>query len=101
MKEIDCVAYIREETPIADRYAQLAEECIEAAHAALKIYRIIRGVSPTETRIEDATAALSEELADIGACLDIIGIRQDDEYNSRKAGKIRRWFVRLGGKHER
>ena len=91
----DLIDIIRKETPIADRYAQLAEEYIEAGHAALKMARIIRGVSPTNVLMEDAIAALSEEMADVRACLAVIGL-SEDEYTERMTdSKLARWAERL------
>lgn len=49
-------------------YRQLAEECAELTHAALKHVREMR--SETPVRPEDVSAAFVEELADVGVMTD-------------------------------
>lgn len=51
---------------------QLAEECSELAHAALKMARLERGENPTPKTEEECEAALKEELADVILCIDAI-----------------------------
>ena len=49
---------------------QTAEECIELAHACLKLARYIRGENDTHKDINDIYDNLSEELADVNICVD-------------------------------
>lgn len=51
---------------------QTAEECVELAHACLKLARKIRGVNPTPKTEQDCVDALVEEIADVSICLDQI-----------------------------
>ena len=51
--------------PEEELLAQLAEECSEAAKAALKLRRARDGVNPTPVSEEEAFGNLVEELADI------------------------------------
>ena len=77
---------------------QLAEECNELAHAALKLRRAMTGVNPTPVSEEDAWAALIEEIADVFVSLDALGI-QTDEYEEQVCRiwdeKMCRWAKRL------
>ena len=52
---------------------QLAEECSELAQVALKKSRILRGENPTPCTSDDINLKLSEEVADVFNCLDILG----------------------------
>jgi len=54
--------------PEDELLAQLAEECSEAAKAALKLRRARDGVNPTPVSEEEAFGNLVEELADIYLC---------------------------------
>lgn len=51
--------------PEEELLAQLAEECSEAAKAALKLRRARDGVNPTPVSEEEAFSNLVEELADV------------------------------------
>ena len=44
---------------------QLAEECIELAHACLKLARVERGESPTPVTLDEARRKVVEEMADM------------------------------------
>lgn len=77
---------------------QLAEECAELAHAALKEARILRGENPTPVDIVDARKALAEEYADVEVCvtelnrcgqLDLAAVVRSME------AKRNRWLKRL------
>lgn len=51
--------------PEEEILAQMAEECVEASKAALKLRRVRCGVNPTPVSEKDAFENLVEELADI------------------------------------
>lgn len=75
---------------------QLAEECTELAHAALKLARINRGGNPTPMDFEDAYKYLIEELADVRACVNVL----DECYPLRNTRlieerKMQRWKHRM------
>lgn len=59
-----------EEIGYAAALEQLAEECSELAHAALKLARIMRKDNPTPVGNEEAYAKLSEEANDVILCLE-------------------------------
>ena len=47
----------------------LAEECVELAHAALKLARIERGENPSPLEREECIEKVIEEMADVRICL--------------------------------
>ena len=51
---------------------QLAEECVELAHAALKLSRVLRGVNPTPKTERECCDTITEEMADVAICMDEI-----------------------------
>ncbi len=78
----------------AEVLAQLAEELMEAGHAALKLRRALDGSNPTPVTVEDAKAMLTEEISDVKVCLLVLDIAPDYEIVERK---LRRWLERLQG----
>lgn len=61
---------------------QCAEECAELAQACLKLARKLRGENPTPKSKEELIADLTEELADVTVCTNIMveaGILDDSE----------------------
>lgn len=66
--------------PEEELLAQLAEECSEAAKAAMKLRRARDGVNPTPVSEEEAFGNLVEELADIYLCsIVLFGGELDDD----------------------
>ena len=49
---------------------QTAEECVEMAHACLKLARYMRGENNVHKTIEEIYSNLSEEIADVSICMD-------------------------------
>ena len=49
---------------------QTAEECVEMAHACLKLARHMRGENKVHKTIEEMYSNLSEEIADVSICMD-------------------------------
>lgn len=79
--------------------AQLAEECAELSHAALKYRRAMVKENPTPVKTSAASAAMLEEIADILLVLRVIGIDMDSGYIVRvQEYKASRWVDRLDGK---
>ena len=72
---------------------QLAEECLECAHAALKLIRARRGETPVS--VEDATAKLVEEMADAAGM--IVGAR----YTELKPVDMREYWTIMEEKQKR
>lgn len=73
---------------------QLVEECTELAQAAAKVARLIRKVNPARTTMEEATANLKEETADIWLTLKVLGLDDEvftEEYQQAMARKAKRW----------
>ena len=74
--------------PEEELLAQLAEECSEAAKAALKLRRARDGVNPTPVSEEEAFSNFVEELADIYLCSIVLfgGELDDDDPDGRDHG---------------
>ena len=90
------IEYILEKTPPAELLAGLAEEAAELAQAALKMRRVITGVSPTPTTREKAYEGLQEEIADVMLFLKLLDLdRHQFEYRKIMQAKIARWADRL------
>lgn len=73
--------------------AQIAEECNELAHAALKLRRVLDGKNPTPVREEEAVNAFSEEYYDLLLCLHVF--MESDEIPEELSEKLTRWVKRL------
>ena len=48
---------------------QTAEECVEMAHACLKLARHMRGENKVHKTIDEMYSNLSEEIADVSICV--------------------------------
>ena len=85
--------------PRGERLAQLAEECAELSHAALKLRRALEGVNPTPVTVVEAEEGLEAEIADVILSIfsvvegyEIIG---PGEVCERMEAKMLRWARRL------
>lgn len=79
---------------------QLAEECAELSHVALKLARIKRAENPTPVSEETAINNLIEEIADVEICISelmLIGIVTENEIEAEQDRKIDRVKDRLMG----
>lgn len=77
---------------------QLAEECGELTQAALKLARLRRGENPTPKTEMQCIAGLTEEIADVELCINILilgGIVDEDRVSSIMQNKEVRWKERL------
>lgn len=75
-----------------------AEECVELAHAALKMARKLRGENPTPKSMETILEDLTEELGDVQINIDKIleyGIVPKKDVDAVKEYKQKRWEERL------
>lgn len=74
---------------------QLAEECCELGHAALKLARKLRNENPTPKTEHECKKNLTEEIADVMVCLNILEENKViDMYDveNMAANKDNRWF---------
>lgn len=77
---------------------QTAEECMELAHACLKMSRKFRAENPTPAAEDVISEQIHEELADLMTCVDVminipwISTKKVQEIQIRKA---RRWEERV------
>jgi NTP pyrophosphatase (non-canonical NTP hydrolase) len=88
--------YITAKLPQGELLAQLAEEAVELAHAALKLRRSIEATNYTPVDVPTAVAATREEIADVWLLIQILkldAIPSDLEDTMRR--KLLRWESRL------
>lgn len=83
--------------PVPALYEQLAEECVELAHAALKIARAMRDENYTPVSIADGMTMVNEEFTDLKLVADVLGLTVD---RAIMQDKMKRWNKRLGGDHD-
>ena len=75
---------------------QLAEECSELSHAALKLARKYRGENPTPKSGELCVKAVNEEIADVLCCFrQLGGIVDWREIHVITKQKEERWKERI------
>lgn len=77
---------------------QLAEECVELAHAALKLARVERGENPTPKTKQECTFAVVEEAVDVAIIVNEIYRCEwfrPDAYNDLMAYKNDRMSERI------
>lgn len=95
------VERIMEQLSMQERLTQLAEECAELGHAALKLRRVIDRTNPTPVSWKDAQDALMEEAADVLLCMavTVMGVETDLSVNwlikKIVKEKAARWADRL------
>ena len=96
--------YIREELGVSELLTQLAEECNELAHAALKLRRVYDGQNPAPIHPDEAFENLLEEIGDVDNCLEALEL-DDPKYAiqmyKNKEEKIKRWALRLKNKEQK
>ena len=91
----DCAEYVREKLPQTAVLMQFAEECAEAAQAALKLARVYQGINPTPVTAGQASDLLTEEIADVFVCIRCLDGVDYDAINEIEEMKLRRWASRL------
>lgn len=82
---------------------QLAEECCELGHAALKLSRVLREENPTPVTVEEAEKAFMEEVVDVDMCISeldmtVLTMSMNEAkkfYNDTHDRKMKRWEERL------
>lgn len=74
---------------------QLAEECAELAHAALKLARLERGENPTPKTEEECVENLLEELGDVNLCMSVVEANRGIHIRCLSVDKKARWSQRI------
>lgn len=94
--EANAAEFIRERVDPRERLAQLAEEAIELAHAALKLRRAMGRENPTPVAPEDAFAQVKEEIADVTLLVRLLYLDTNlTEVEEICRRKLLRWRDRL------
>ena len=80
--------------PVAERLAQVSEECAELIQACLKLIRVFSETNPAAITEEQAFENLYEEVADVQLCLEQLSLPWSyiDEIKRKKE---KRWVERL------
>jgi hypothetical protein len=93
---MDAFDVIQERLSQEELLAQLAEEAVELAKAALKLRRVYDGTNPTPIKRSEAFENLKEEIADVRLVLDVLDLnRHSPEYTKIYNAKLERWAKRL------
>ena len=79
---------------------QLSEECVELAHAALKLARVLRAQNPTPISREKAEQMLMEETGDVELCLMVWRSAHDMDTSLNIGQKLERWRRRMTDRKE-
>ena len=83
---------ITEKIGLPAMYEMLAEECVELAHEALKMARIIRGENPTPKTEDAVKEHLIEETTDVFLCLAELNLSFDPQIMGNKQRRFeQRW----------
>lgn len=85
---------IRNSLSEASLYEQLAEECVELAHACQKKARKLRGENPTPMSMYDIDDSVEEEFTDVTLVSRLLNL---DCNLPLYWEKYDRWMKRLGG----
>lgn len=96
------VEYVKKVLPVEVLFTQLAEEAVELAKAALKMYRILDGRNPTPVTLEEGMDNLYEEISDVLGAMRALGLADSVHapmYASISEGKFERWVGRLKEKY--
>lgn len=89
---------IKQHLPEDELLLQLAEECAELSHAALKLRRAMVGINPTPITEGEAREKLTEEAADVYCALGLLlGCAEHWEIYEIIRRKKERWLGRLKG----
>ena len=96
----DNVDFIRENVRRKDRLTQLAEECCELSHAALKLLRVLHlAGTPTPLPAHVAERQFYEEVADVLVCLlaegSIYAVAAPSYVGDIADKKAERWVQRI------
>lgn len=96
------IEYIREQVPLEELLAQLAEEANELAHAALKLRRTYSDTNPTPVTRSEAWEKLTEEIADVELLLQVLDldVPTDNRIRTRLC-KTKRWAGRIKERREK
>lgn len=77
MSQFDIDKTVSDVLSDAALYEQLAEECVELAHACQKKARKLRGENPTPMEMEDIDNNVVEEYTDVQLVISLLNIHED------------------------
>ena len=89
------ILFVREQLSPVDQFAQVAEEAVELAHAAMKMQRILTGTNPTPVTEKEAMGKVMEEICDLYNALEVLKLDANLKYESIRKKKMVRWVERI------
>ena len=89
------ILFVREHLSPADQFAQVAEEAVELAHAAMKMQRILNGTNPTPVTEKEAQGKIMEEICDLYNALEVLKLDVNLKYEHIRKKKMTRWVERI------
>ena len=89
------ILFIREQLSPADQFAQVVEEAVELAHAAMKMQRILTGTNPAPVTEKEAMGKVMEEICDLYNALEVLKLDVNLKYEGIKKKKMARWVERI------
>lgn len=82
--EMNCWSQFPAMVGYAAAHEALAEECMELAHAALKIARCLRGDNPVGSPILSYYSQMKEEYTDVVSCAIALGLKPNADISAQK-----------------
>ena len=89
------ILFVREQLSPGDQFAQVAEEAVELAHAAMKMQRILTGTNPTPVTEKEAMGKVMEEICDLYNALEVLKLDVNMKYEGIRKKKMARWVERI------
>lgn len=96
--EMNCWANFPAMVGGAACYEALAEECMELAHAALKIARVLRGDNPVGDSGLNYRNVLEEEYTDVVSCAISLGLKPNADISVWKWERHKKRLEEMEGK---
>jgi len=75
---------IRNTLTEASKYEQMAEECVELAHACMKKARKLRDENYTPRKMYTIDDDISEEFTDVAICAEMLQLKPDEQLFEEK-----------------
>ena len=96
--EMNCWANFPAMVGYAAAHEALAEECMELAHAALKIARCLRGNNPVESSFLSYYSQMKEEYTDVVSCAIALGLKPNADISVWKWERHKKRLEEMEGK---
>lgn len=95
--EMNCWSQFPAMVGYAAAHEALAEECMELAHAALKIARVLRGNNPVGSSVLNHRNELEEEYTDVVSCAIALDLEPNADISVWKWERHKKRLEERGG----